>query len=663
MHPKFLVHDLNPAQRAAVEATGGPVCILAGAGTGKTRVISRRVGYAIATDAVHPGHVLVVTFTEKAAAEMRQRLAGLGFPGVQAQTFHAAAWRQLRYFWPRLSGGALPEVLDSKAPLLTPLQRSLPGGYRFTAVKDLADEIEWAKARRLGYERYQAAVEQLGRTPPVPADLMAGLYRRYERAKQRAGRIDFEDMLGLMLEALTTREEIAEEFRGRYRWFSVDEYQDTNSIQQALLEAWLGERRDLAVVGDEDQTIYTFTGASSEHLTGFARRWPDARLVRLEENYRSSPEVLAMANRLLARDGRRRGKRLVATCPSGPEPAVHAFESAETEATALVAEVRRLAELGVAAEEIAVLVRTNAQIPPLEEALGQAGIRYQVRGELFYRRPEVRGALGVLRSRSARAAGGGLVDALEAVWYERLDFRRDAEPEGEEGRQRHASLVTLLGIAERMQAADEQADLAAFLAEVARRAAEESEGAGAGVNLLTYHRAKGLEFDAVLLPALEEGLLPIRQANDPEEVAEERRLLYVGLTRARVHLWLAWAARRAGASGREQSRRPSRFLDDLVPPGAGRVRPRAVAAAIGRAPAAQVRADGPLVEALRSWRRERAKADGVPAYVVFNDRTLFALADRQPRSRGELLAVEGIGPTKLDQYGDELLAMLAAEQG
>src|SRR6266511_3720308 len=535
MHPKFLVHDLNPAQRDAVEATTGPVCILAGAGTGKTRVISRRVGYAIATDAVHPGHVLVVTFTEKAAAEMRQRLAGLGFPGVQAQTFHAAAWRQLRYFWPRLSGGALPEVLDSKAPLLTPLQRSLPGGYR---------------------------------------------------------------------------------------WFSVDEYQDTNSIQQALLEAWLGERRDLAVVGDEDQTIYTFTGASSEYLTGFARRWPDARLVRLEENYRSSPEVLAMANRLLARDGRRRGKRLVATCPSGPEPAVHAFESAETEATALVAEVRRLAELGVAAE-----------------------------------------ALAVLRSRSARAAGGGLVDALEAVWYERLDFRRDAEPEGEEGRQRHASLVTLLGIAERMQAADEQGDLAAFLAEVARRAAEESEGAGAGVNLLTYHRAKGLEFDAVLLPALEDGLLPIRQAATPEEVAEERRLLYVGLTRARAHLWLSWAARRPGASGREQSRRPSRFLDDLVPPGGARVRPKAVAAAIGRAPAARVRADGPLVDALRAWRKERAKADGVPAYVVFNDRTLFALADRQPRSRGELLAVEGIGPTKLDQYGDELLAMLASEHG
>jgi DNA helicase II / ATP-dependent DNA helicase PcrA len=662
MHPRFLVHDLNPAQRTAVEATAGPVCILAGAGTGKTRVISRRVAYAIATDAVHPGHVLVVTFTDKAAGEMRQRLADLGFPGVQASTFHAAAWRQLRYFWPRVSAGPLPEVLASKAPLLTPLQRSLPGGYRFTAVKDLADEIEWAKARRLDPERYHAAVVELGRTPPVPADLMAGLFRRYERSKQRARRIDFEDMLGLMLEALTTQEEVAEEFRGRYRWFSVDEYQDTNPIQQALLEAWLGERRDLAVVGDEDQTIYTFTGASSEYLTGFTRRWPDATVVRLEENYRSSPEVLSMANRLLARDGRRRSKRLAATRPSGPEPAVHAFESADAEAAALVAEVRRLTGLGVVADEIAVLVRTNAQIPPLEEALGEAGIRYQVRGELFYRRQEVRGALGVLRSRAARATPGGLVDALESVWYERLDFRRDAEPDGEEGRQRHASLVTLLGIAERLQAADEQADLARFLDEVARRAEEESEGTGAGVNLLTYHRAKGLEFDAVLLPALEDGLLPIRQASTPDEVAEERRLLYVGLTRAREHLWLAWAARRAGATGREQSRRPSRFLDDLVPPGGTRVRPRAVAAGIGRSSPERLRADGPLVDALRGWRKERAKADGVPAYVVFNDRTLFALADRRPRSRGELLAVEGIGPTKLDQYGDALLALLAAEQ-
>ena len=550
-------------------------------------------------------------------------------------------------------------MLGSKAPLLAPLQRSLPGGYKFTAIKDLADELEWAKARRLDPSSYQAAIEAMGRTPPIPGDLFAGVFRRYERAKERAGRIDFEDMLVRMLEGFESREDVAEEFRGQYRWFSVDEYQDTNPLQQALLEAWLGERRDLAVVGDEDQTIYTFTGATSEYLTGFARRFPEAQVVRLEDNYRSSPEVLALANRLLAATpGRRpdRGKRLVATRPSGPEPTVAAFENAEREVRAVVAEVGRLAGAGVDPDEVAVLVRTNAQIPPFEEALAAAGIRYQVRGELFFRRTEVLRAIGVLRSRTARAAGGGLVDALEAIWFERFGFRRDEEPDGEEARQRHASLVTLLGIAERV---GDEAGIAGFLEEMGRRAAQEAEGTGGGVNLLTYHRAKGLEFDAVLLPAVEEGLLPIRQASTPAEVAEERRLLYVGLTRARVHLWLSWAARRAGASGREQSRKPSRFLDDLVPPGAGRVRPRAVASGMTRTGRASVRADGPLAEQLRAWRRKRAEADGVPAYVVFNDRTLAALSERQPRSRGELLAVEGIGPSKLDKYGDELLALLA----
>jgi DNA helicase II / ATP-dependent DNA helicase PcrA len=663
VHPKFLTHDLNPAQREAVETTAGPLCILAGAGTGKTRVISRRVAYAIATGAVHPGHVLVVTFTDKAATEMRERLAALGFPGVQAKTFHAAAFRQLRFFWSRLSDSRLPEVLESKAPLLAPLQRSLPGGYKFTAVKDLADELEWAKARRLDPSSYQAAAEAIGRTPPIPGDLFAGVFRRYERAKERAGRIDYEDMLVRMLEGFETREDVAEEFRGQYRWFSVDEYQDTNPLQQALLEAWLGERRDLAVVGDEDQTIYTFTGATSEYLTGFARRFPEARVVRLEENYRSSPEVLALANRLLAATPGRRpetAKRLVATRPSGPEPTVAAFENAEREVGAVVTEIGRLAEAGVDLDEVAVLHRTNAQIPPFEEALAAAGIRYQVRGELFFRRTEVLRAIGVLRSRTARSAGGGLVDALEAIWFERFGFRRDDEPDGEEARQRHASLVTLLGIAERV---GDEAGIAGFLEEMGRRAAQEAEGTGGGVNLLTYHRAKGLEFDAVLLPAIEEGVLPIRQASTPAEVAEERRLLYVGLTRARVHLWLSWAARRAGPSGREQSRKPSRFLDDLVPPGSGRVRPRAVASGMTRTGRASVRADGPLADQLRAWRRKRAEADGVPAYVVFNDRTLAALSERQPRSRGELLAVEGIGPSKLDKYGDELLALLTPGEG
>jgi DNA helicase-2/ATP-dependent DNA helicase PcrA len=664
MHPLQLIQDLNPAQREAVTATSGPVCILAGAGTGKTRVITRRVAYAIATDAVHPGHILVVTFTDKAANEMRGRLAQLGFPGVQAATFHAAARRQLLYFWGRISDTRLPDVLDSKGQLLAPLQRSLPGGYKFTAMKDLADEIEWAKSRRLGPDGYADAVERLGRTPPVPADLMAGLFSRYEKAKTRANRIDFEDMLGLMLGALESDEGVAEEVRGRYRWFSVDEYQDTNPLQEALLEAWLGDRDDLAVVGDDDQTIYTFTGASSQYLTGFTRRHPAAKVVRLEENYRSTPQVLTLANRLLAkapsdRPGPR--KRLVATRPEGPEPVIVAHESADHEGEAIVAEIRRLLDEGVDADQIAILVRINAQVPPLEEYLAAAGLPYQVRGQLFFRRSEVRRALTVLRPRSARAAGGGLVDSIESIWFEQLAFRRDEEPDGEEARQRHAALVTLLGIAERLEAKDERADLATFAEEIGRRATAEADGTGGGVNLITYHRAKGLEFDAVLLPALEEGLVPIRQASEADEIAEERRLLYVGLTRARVHLWLSWAARRVGPTGREGQRRPSRFLDDLVPAGGSRVRPKAVAAATARIRANPAE-DSPTAARLRAWRRERAQADEVPPYVVFNDRTLSALAERRPRSRGELLAVEGIGPAKLDRYGDDLLALLESAE-
>ena len=294
-----LLADLDPAQREAVLATTGPVCILAGAGTGKTRAISRRVAYALETGAVAPTHVLVVTFTDKAAGEMRERLAALGRPGVAASTFHAAALRQLRHFWPRVSGGELPGILESKVAMLIDLARALPGGYRYVAVRDLAGEIEWAKARRIGPAAYEEAIETGDHDGPLPARLFAPLYRRYEAAKTRTGRIDFEDMLEMTVRLIEDDVAAAEEIRDRYRWFSVDEYQDTNTLQQALLDAWLGGRDDLAVVGDEDQTIYTFTGASSEWLTGFTGRYPGARVVRLETNYRSTPEVLQLANRLL----------------------------------------------------------------------------------------------------------------------------------------------------------------------------------------------------------------------------------------------------------------------------------------------------------------------------------------------------------------------------
>ncbi len=671
--PESLLLDLDPAQRAAVTITSGPLCILAGAGSGKTRVITRRVAYALAMQMVRPRDVLVVTFTDKAAGEMRARLGNLGQTGVAASTFHAAAFRQLRHFWPRVHGTDPPGILESKVPILAPMAAGLPGGYRYLAVRDLAGEIEWAKARRIGPADYEAEADRLGRDGPLPPDLMASLYRRYETAKGRAGRIDFEDMLELTIGLIEADPTVASEVRDRYRWFSVDEYQDTNPLQQALLDAWLGGREDLAVVGDEDQTIYTFTGATSDYLVRFGERYPTARTVRLETNYRSTPEVLALANGVLAAgrtapDEReasvppRPPKRLVASLPSGPAPVVGGFATGETELAAIMGLVRALARDGIAHGSMAVLVRTNAQLPAFEEALGRAGIPFHVRGERFFGRPEVRRAVRIAGALAGRDAGGApLVDRLAGAFERELGVRRDEIPDGEAARERHGAVVTLLELAEDLVRTEPAADVQAFLAEVERRTTVEAGGTAAGVELLTYHRAKGLEWDAVFLPALEEGTLPIRQASEPAELAEERRLFYVGITRARRHLWLSWATSRTSTTGRDGRRSRSRFLDGLAPAPAKRVR---VLAPAGQA-ASSVRVDpsdrSALSNALRAWRTARARADSVAPFIVFHDATIEAIAERRPRSIAELRRVPGIGPTKLDRYGEEIIGVVARD--
>jgi len=663
-----LLEDLDPAQREAVTITSGPLCILAGAGTGKTRVISRRVAYALATGVVRPRDVLVVTFTDKAAGEMRARLAALGHPGVAASTFHAAALRQLRHFWPRTHGTDPPRILESKLPILAPLA----GGFRYLPVRDLAAEIEWAKARRIGPADYEARAIEDDRDGPLAPGLIARLYRDYETAKARAGQIDFEDMLARTIELIESDDAVAAEVRDRYRWFSVDEYQDTNPLQAALLDAWLGDRQDLAVVGDEDQTIYTFTGATSEYLTGFLARYPGARLVTLETNFRSTPEVLGLANRVLAA-GRaavdeqvagappRPAKRLVASLPGGPAPVIAGFASDEAELAGIVGAIRALARGGTAHGETAVLMRTNAQLPALESALGAAGIPFHVRGERFFARPEVRRAIAVARALGRTAGEASLVERLATGFERELGIRREATPDGEAGRERHAAVVTLLELAEDLARADPPADIAAFLAEVGRRTEVEADGVPTGVELLTYHRAKGLEWEAVFLPALEEGRLPIRQATEPLELAEERRLLYVGITRARRHLWLSWATARTGSSGRGGRRSRSRFLDGLMPPSPGRVRvagATAGASGAARAPKVDPADRSPLSNALRAWRTERARTDAVAPFIVFHDSTIEAIAECRPRSIAELRRVPGIGPTKLDRYGEEIIGVV-----
>jgi DNA helicase II / ATP-dependent DNA helicase PcrA len=609
-----IFEGLNAEQRRAVEAVRGPVCILAGAGSGKTTTITRRIANQVVTGTFRPTEILAVTFTDKAATEMRERLARLGVSGVPARTFHSAALAQLHYFARERVG----EVLASKALMLRQIANSLPVPFRFRPAGDLATEIEWAKNRRLTPATYLPSLD--GHEPPIPSDLMVRVFREYERRKQARGLIDFEDVLELAVRLFDEDAEAVETFRERYRAFTVDEYQDVNLLQQSLLERWLGDRDELGVVGDDYQSIYSFTGATPEYLLSMADRFRNVRVVRLEENYRASPEILALANRLVPRL-RGAEKVLRAVRPSGVEPVVRAFPHPGAETESLVEQAKALhREAGVRYEEMAVLYRVNARSEDYEEAFSEAGIPYQVRGGAFLARAAARRTLQLLR----RAGGARPAEAVRAAVQAQGFTERVPEGVGNEEVTRQGDLARLLRLAVELD--DGTTTVADFVADLQARFGEEAQGRG--VNLLTYHRAKGLEFEAVFLPNLVEGELPFKRA----DVAEERRLFYVGMTRAKRHLELTWSGE------------PSRFLEELGVLGVVE-------------PAAPV--DEPLFAALKAWRRERAKADGVPAYVVFHDRTLQEIARRRPDSVAALSAVSGVGPAKLERYGDELLATLA----
>jgi len=653
--PARLLNGLNEAQREAVSITRGPLAIIAGAGSGKTRVISHRAAYAIETGVVQSDRVLLVTFTDKAATEMVERMASLGHPGVMAKTFHAMALSQLRHFWPsRPDGAPMPAIVDGKSRLLYPLAGRLPGGYKFTQAKDLAETIEWAKVRRIRPERW---VADGGDRAPIPADLFARLYGDYERAKARAGLIDFEDMLVETVDLLETDEAARALVTSRKTWFSVDEYQDTNPLAERLVHLWLGESRDLAVVGDPDQTIYTFTGATPQYLLGFEEAHPGARVVALVENYRSTPQILELANRLIAPGPR---GALRASRPPGPMPTIRRFPDDEAERASIVEEIRGLLSDGIEAGEIAILVRINAQLPELEQALTRGGIEFRVRGQRFFDRREIREARRLLGTMKVDVVGRELAAAMRATFEARLGLGVDSDRAGEEAAERTAALETLLAVVGDLAAANASVTISEVIAELDRRDADEASGVAGGVNLLTYHRAKGLEWDAVFLPALEEGLLPIRQAREDLEVDEERRLLYVGITRARRHLAVSWAQSRAGAGGKAGRRQRSRFLISLE---RGRTPERRVVTfpPAGVAPRTEP-VDATLLDALQVWRRDRARADGVPAYVVAHDATLQAIAEVRPETLAALRRVKGMGPMKLESYGAELLVLVAGNR-
>ena len=686
--PASILAGLDPEQRAAAEAIRGPVCILAGAGTGKTRAITHRIAYAVAAGLVPAERVLAVTFTARAAGELRVRLRGLGADGVQARTFHAAALKMLTYFWPRVVGGEMPRIVESKLGLVA--EASSRAGRRGggAELRDIAAEIEWAKARMIGPESYAAETRKTSRETPLPAAEIAAIYTGYEKAKRRAGSIDFDDLLLLTAAGIEENDDVADEVRARYRYFVVDEYQDVNPLQHRLLQAWLGEREDLCVVGDPNQTIYSFTGATPDFLLDFPRRYPDATVVRLVRDYRSTPQIVGLANTVatVSVPGSRviSAPMLVAQRPPGPAPIFRQHDSEPDEAADVARRVRTLINGGTPASEIAILYRVNAQSEAYEQALTTAGIAYVVRGGArFFDRPEVRGARSALRS----AAGSVDVDEPMPSVVRRVLTEAGWTPGPPAGggvaRDKWEALAALVTLADDLLSATPELDYAGYLRELDDRAAHQHAPTVDGVTLASLHAAKGLEWDAVFLVGLADGTMPLQHALTPEQVSEERRLLYVGVTRARESLCLTWA--QARAAGGRKSRKPCRFLlgvpevastQAVAEPRSGQrdkgpARGTAVCRVCGKpvfnAAERKLRRclncpssmDEALFERLREWRLARATEQKQPAFCVFTDATLTAIAEAKPTSVSELVLIPGVGAAKLAKYGDDVLEITA----
>jgi DNA helicase-2/ATP-dependent DNA helicase PcrA len=566
--PDAVLGSLDPEQREVALVSRGPVCVLAGAGTGKTRAVAHRIAYGAATGVTDPARVLAVTFTTRAAGELRARLRQLGavVPGaglerVQARTFHSAALRQLTHFWPGTVGGPVPQVIDSKIGLIAEAARRLRLSAGLPELRDAAAEVEWAKVTQVRPDDYAAASAKAGRSGPFSADQLARLYAAYEELRRERHVVDFESVLELTAAILTQDPAAAAAMRDRYDSFVVDEYQDVNPLQKLLLEAWLGDRDDLCVVGDPRQTIYSFTGATPSYLTGFAAEFPDARVIRLVRNYRSTPQVVALANRVSAA-GALGGAPLAAQLPAGPAPRFteHADEPAEYAAVARQAAA--LIAAGTPPGEIAVLVRINAQTQGFEQALADAGVPFQLKGaERFFERPEVRQAVALLRGAARSASAQD--DAAAQVRPVLAGLGLSPQPPAGRGvaRDRWESLAVVAQLADDFFAAHPAATLAGLARELAERSASGQAPAAQGVTIGSLHAAKGLEWTAVFLPGLTDGTLPIVHAQSADAVAEEHRLFYVGVTRAREQLFLSWALARSPGSPRR--RKPSRFLAGL----------------------------------------------------------------------------------------------------
>ena len=566
---------LDEQQREAASALRGPVCVLAGAGSGKTRVITHRIAHGVDTGAYSPSRVMAVTFTAKAAGEMRGRLRALGVGGVAARTFHAAALAQLNYFWPQLAGDSAPTILGTKVKLLGQAASTVGLNPDAATLREVASRIEWRKITMRSIDAY--ARDRPEAVGSLSLDAVVALQEAYERVKDERRQLDFEDVLLACAGMLEAEPRVVAEVREQYRHFTVDEFQDVSPVQHRLLELWVGERHDLCVVGDASQTIYSFAGADPRYLLEFGARHPDARVVRLERNYRSEGTVVAVANELMR--GRAGALELVAQrrTPEQPRPTIQRFDDDAAEADGVAAAIAHQLASGVDPRAVAVLYRANAQSAPLLSALARRGIAASVLGGArYFDLPEVRQAVMALRGASVAPTTGDLVADVRAVLAS-LGLTDAPPAAGGPLRDAWEARAALLRLAEE---ADPTTSLRAFTDDLQARARDQHEVATRTVTLSTLHAAKGLEWDHVHLVGLAEGLLPIAYAGSFEQIDEERRLAYVGVTRAARTLSLTWAR----TSGRHE-RQVSRFVQEIGTNNLDAVSGRATSAT-GRARAA-----------------------------------------------------------------------------
>ena len=560
-----LLAGLDEEQRVAAEALLVPVCLLAGAGTGQTRAITHRIAYGVATGVYPPGRVMALTFTSRAAGELRGRLRQLGAGGVSARTFHASALSQLGFFWPQVVGGTMPRILESKGRLIAHAAETLRIKLDTPTLRDLAAEIEWRKVSRLTLDQYAAVVESRATPDSLDATRMVALHGAYERVKDERRQIDFEDVLLATAGMLESEPWVAQQVREQYRFFVVDEYQDVSPLQQSLLELWLGDRQDVCVVGDASQTIYSFAGASSDLLLSFPSRYPNSTVVRLEQNYRSTPAIVETANQLMRdRAGSLRLRAAVRPDPAPGKaqpkaiaPSVTTYRDDRAEARAVADQIAELVAAGSRPQDIAVLYRINVQGAVFEAALGDAGIGYQLKGgKRFFDLPEVKQALMMLKGASVANTVEPLFKTVSDV-LRSLGWTQEAPEARGAVRDRWESLNAIMGLAE---SAVPGTTLRQFSDDLYERSAGQHEPTMDAVTLATLHSAKGLEWENVFVIGLSEGLVPISYAKTPAAVDEERRLLYVGVTRARERLHLSFAE---AAPKRSTPRQPSRFLAEL----------------------------------------------------------------------------------------------------